>query len=228
MTSFSHGVEPTMCYPGDVVRKERVQNGAITPALQRILHALERQPNMAVADISDQAFVGVATLACGGYIRALKGRRLIHISGWRKVKGRFSTPLYSTGDKPDVARPRIDETSRDAPGMERIVDAVTRFGGLTYREIAEFSGLSPNTVKNSGYLDALVAQERIHVGRWKRSRNGPMSPVYVAGPGINAAKPAVLSSAEKNSRHRARHKALAEGAELRAQIAVMRQAQDAA
>ena len=133
---------------------------------------------------------------------------------------------YNPGDKPDVARPCIDETNREAPGMARIVAALTRFGGLTYREIAEFSGLSPNTVKNSGYLDALLAQKRIHVGRWKRSRNGPMSPVYVAGPGVNAAKPAVLNSAEKNSRHRARRKTLAEGAELRDQIAVMRHAQD--
>lgn len=193
---------------------------AITPALQRILNALERQPNLAVADISAQAFVGVSTLACGGYIRALKERRLIHISGWRKVKGRFSTPLYSMGDKPDIARPAIDNTNRDAPGMDRIVAALQRLGALTYREIAQFTGLSPNTVKNSGYLDALIAQERIHIGQWKRSRNGPMSPAYVAGPGHNAAKPAALTSGEKTQRHRIRRATDDDGHELMTQLAV--------
>lgn len=199
--------------------KNKALPETMTPALQRILRALESQPNMAVADIAAQAFVGVSTLSCGGYIRGLKERHLVHISGWRKVKGRFSTPLYSAGDKPDVPRPRIDETNRDAPGMDRIVEVLIQFGGQTYREIARFTGLSPNTVKNSGYLEALLVQKRIHIASWKRSRNGPMAPVYIAGPGTNAEKPAVLTSGEKNSRHRARLRLATEGGELKAQIA---------
>ena len=199
----------------------------ITPALERVLQALACQSNMAVVDIAAQAFVGVSTLACGGYIRALKARGLIHVSGWRKVRGRFSTPLYSVGDKPDVARPRIDDTSRSAPGMERIVDVLREFGGLTQREIAERSGLSPNTVKNSGYLDALLAQGRIHIAQWRRSRNGPMSPVYVAGPGRNAPREEVLSQDERNRRHRLRRSACADGGELKTQLAgLMRRAID--
>ena len=187
--------------------------------MQRIIRALEIKPNMSTSDIASQAFVGVSTLACGGYIRVLKERRQIHVSGWRKVKGRFSTPLYSTGNNPDVARPRIDEANRDAPGMERIVDALKLFGGLTYREIAALAGLSPNTVKNSGYLEALLIQERIHIGGWKRSRNGPMSPVYIFGSGVEAAKPATLTASEKNSRLRARPKAVTQGVGFKAQIA---------
>lgn len=197
-----------------------VPSKTITPALRRILNALERQPNLAVADISATAFVGVSTLACGGYIRALKERCLIHVSGWRKVKGRFSTPLYSIGDKPEVPRPSIDDTNRDAPGMDRIVAALVRFGAQTYREIAQFTGLSPNTVKNSGYLDALIAQERIHIGQWKRSRNGPMSPVYVAGPGTAAEKPAALTRGETAHRHRVRHTVGGDSRELATQLAV--------
>ena len=196
-----------------------VHHEIITPALQRICNALERQPNLAAADISAQAFVGISTLACGGYLRALKERRLIHISGWRKVKGRFSTPLYSLGDKPDVARPRIDDTNRDAPGMELIVDALVRFGNLTYREIAQLTGLSLHTVKNSGFLDALIAQQRIHIAQWKRSRNGPMSAVYGAGPGRNAEKPPALNAAEKSRRHRLRNTSAADGTELLTQLA---------
>ena len=111
--------------------------------------------------------------------------------------------------------------------MDRIVDVLREFGGLTQREIAERSGLSPNTVKNSGYLDALLAQGRIHIAQWRRSRNGPMSPVYVAGPGRNVPKSAVLSKDERNRRHRLRRCACADGAELKAQLAaLMGQARD--
>ncbi len=193
----------------------------MTPAQERILAVLRRQPNMAAADIAAQAFVGMSTLVCGGYIRVLKNRVFIHVSGWRKIKGRFSTPLYSIGNKPDVVRPLVDETNREAPGMERIVSVLANMGGLTYREIAKFSGLSSNTLKNSGYLRALLAQGRIHVGQWRRSRNGPMSPVYVAGPGVDAAKPPALTPGEKNRRHRCRHAKNANRNELSMQIHVL-------
>ena len=190
-----------------------------SPAMQRILGVLEQKSNMSISDISAEAFVGVSTLACGGYIAALKKRRLIYVSGWRKVKSRFSTPLYSLGLLDDVPRPRIDDSNRDAPGMRRIVETLNRYGHLTYREIAQFSGLSLNTVKNSGFLDALLVQGRIHIGDWRRSSHGPMSPVYVCGPGDAAPKPPSLTSAQKDSRHRSRLKIAAQGNGLSAQIA---------
>ena len=190
-----------------------------SPAMQRILGVLEKKSNMSISDISAEAFVGVSTLACGGYVATLKKRRCIYISGWRKVKGRFSTPLYSFGQLDDVLRPRIDDSNRDAPGMHGIVATLERYGHLTYREIAKFSGLSLNTVKNSGFLDALIAQGRIHIGDWRRSSRGPMSPVYVSGPGPAAPKPQSLTSAQKDSRHRSRLKIAAQGTGLSAQIA---------
>jgi hypothetical protein len=61
--------------------------------MQRILGVLEIKSHMSVSDISAQAFVGFATLACGGYVKPLKARQLIFISGWRKV-GR------AIGDRP--------------------------------------------------------------------------------------------------------------------------------
>ena len=139
-----------------------------SPAMQRILGVLGKKSNMSIADISAEAFVGISTLACGGYIAALKKNQRIYISGWRKIKGRFSTPLFSLGCADDVPRPRIDDSNREAPGMDSIVATLARYGKLTYREIAEFSGLSLNTVKNSGYLDALIAQARIHIDGWRR------------------------------------------------------------
>ena len=190
-----------------------------SPAMQRILGVLEKKSNMSISDLSAEAFVGVSTLACGGYIAALKKRQLIYISGWRKVKGRFSTPLYSLGKLEDVPRPRIDDSNRDAPGMRCIVATLERYGHLTYREIAQFSGLSLNTVKNSGFLDALITQERIHIGNWRRSSHGPMSPVYVCGPGPAAPKPPSLTAAQKDSRHRSRLRIAAQGTGLSSQIA---------
>ena len=190
-----------------------------SPAMLRILGVLEKKSNMSISDISAEAFVGLSTLACGGYIATLKKRRCIYISGWRKVKGRFSTPLYSLGGVDDVVRPRIDESNRDAPGMQSIVATLERYGNLTYREIAEFSGLSLNTVKNSGFLDALLAQGRIHIGSWRRSSRGPMSPVYVYGPGPAEPKPRSLTGAQKCSRHRERLRIAAKGSGLSSQMA---------
>ena len=189
-----------------------------SPAMQRILGVLGKKSNMSIADISAESFVGISTLACGGYIAALKKNQRIYISGWRKVKGRFSTPLFSLGCTDDVPRPRVDDSNREAPGMDRIVATLARYGKLTYREIAEFSDLSLNTVKNSGYLDALIAQARIHIDGWRRPAHGPMSPVYAHGPGEAAAKPQSLSGAEKCSRHRDRLRIVAQGDGLSAQL----------
>ena len=176
----------------------------VSPAMQRILAALARKPNMAASDLAEEAFVGLTTLACGGYISVLRKRGLIFISGWRKVNGRFTTPLYTGGSGVDVPRPRIDETNRDAPGMHRILEVLREFGPLTYREIAHFSGLSANTVKNSGFLNALIAQKRIHIGGWRHALNGPMSPVYHLGEGLAVDKPQPVATAEKCRQHRAR------------------------
>lgn len=186
--------------------------------MRRILAVLERKSNMSISDLSAEAFVGVSTLACGGYIRALIKQRLIYISGWRKQQGRFTTPLYSLGNHENIARPRIDETNRSAPGMLTILETLKKTGPLMYREIAEYSGLSRNTVKNSGYLDALMAQGQIHISGWKRSRNGPMSAVYSIGGGKNAPKPAPRSPAEKSRLHRHRIKLSAQDRGLAGQL----------
>ena len=196
----------------------KIPETVASPAMQRILGILGKKANMSVADISAEAFVGVTTLACGGYIATHKKRRLIYVSGWRKVKGRFSTPLYSLGELDDVPRPRIDDALRDAPGMQLIVATLARFGPLTYREIAQYSGLSRNTVKNSGFLDALVVQQRIHVSGWRRAAHGPMSPVYTLGAGQAQARPAPLNSAQKSDRHRQRTRIAAHGDGLSAQM----------
>jgi|GEM_PF-1643923 len=198
-----------------------VPHSTNSAAIQRILAVLEQKSNMSISDISAEAFVGMSTLAFGGYIRALKNQKLIYVSGWRKVKGRFSTPLFAPGNMDDVPRPKVDEKNRDAPGMHRILETLERYGTLTYREIAEFSGLSPHTVKNSGFLNALIAQNRIHIGGWRRSRNGPMSPVYCSGQGSPMEKPQPMTGVEKCRRHRIRAKVSEQGVGLALQMTLL-------
>jgi len=121
----------------------------------------------------------------------------------------------------DVPRPLVDETNRDAPGMHRKLETLERYGALTYLEIAQFSGLAKNTVKNSGYLDALIAQSRIHIGGWRHSHKGPMSPIYTHGPGAPVAKPPTMTGGERCEQHRMRAKIVAHGIGLRSQMAAL-------
>ena len=152
-----------------------------------------------------RAFVGATTLSGGGYLKAMKEAGLIHISGWqRNASGAFTTPLYSVGREEDCLRPQITKENRAAPGMERLLAAIRDVGPIDYRQAAKFAALSPNTVKNAGYLEALVSQRKIHIADWRRGRNGPMRPVYEFGPGKEAPQPNPRSRAESSRMHRRR------------------------
>ena len=61
----------------DSVAAMIIPDPVASPAMQRILQVLEKKSNMSASDLSAEAFVGVTTLACGGYIKALRARRLI-------------------------------------------------------------------------------------------------------------------------------------------------------
>lgn len=80
----------------------------------------------------------------------------------------------------------------------RLVEAIRTGGLLDYRQAAAAAALSPNTVKNAGYLDALLAQGRIHIDSWQRGRRGAPRPLFMAGPGANALRPDALSPREKS------------------------------
>ena len=189
-----------------------------SPAMQRILALLAVKADMSASDISHEAFVGMTTLACGGYLKALRARRLVHVSGWRKTLKGFVTPLFSLGDHPDLTRPKFTDKDRDSAGMNRIVATLERFGRLTYLEAAQATGLSFNTIKNARYMDILVKQKRIHIAAWRRNRAGPMVAVYSAGQGEAAEKPAPLSHAEKCRRSREKKRALSEDRSFAAQL----------
>jgi predicted ArsR family transcriptional regulator len=190
-----------------------------SPAIQRILALLAKKADMSASDISQEAFVGITTLACGGYLKALRARGMVHVSGWRKTGKGFVTPLFSLGNHADLARPKFSDEDRDSAGMSRIVDCLQQQGMLTYLEVAQASGLSANTIKNARYMDILVKQKRIHVAAWRHNRAGPMIAVYAAGNGRAAEKPAPLSHAEKCRRSREKKRALLDDRGLAAQLA---------
>ena len=189
-----------------------------SPALQRILALLARKAEMSASDISREAFVGLTTLACGGYLKALRSKQLVHVSGWRKTHKGFVTPLFSLGDHADLPRPKFTDEDRDSAGMNSIVASLKRLGMLTYLESAHATGLSPNTIKNARYMEILVKQKRIHIAVWRRNRAGPMVAVYAAGQGKPAEKPAPLSHAEKCRRSREKKRVLYEDRGLAAQL----------
>ena len=191
---------------------------ADSPAMKRLLAALKRKSNMSASDLSDEAFVGITTLACGGYLKALRARRLVHVSGWRKTRKGFVTPLFSLGDRSDIPRPKFTDDDRNSNGMTLIVSALERQGKLTYLEAAQATGLSSNTIKNARYMDILVKQRRIHIAAWRRNRAGPMIAVYAAGYGLPAPKPAALTGAEKCQRVREKERALSSDRGLTAQL----------
>lgn len=199
-----------------------------SPAMQRILALLARKSDMSASDLAREAFVGVTTLACGGYLKALRARRRVHVSGWRKSRKGFVTPLFSLGNRPDLARPKFEDEDRDSPGMRLILAALERFGVLSYLEAAQRTGLSPNTIKNARYMDILVKQERIHIAAWRRNRAGPMVAVYAAGPGRPAPKPSPLSRAENCRRSREKTRVLSQDRGITTQLASLQQAISAA
>ena len=200
-------------------------NEADSPAMKRLLAALKRKSNMSASDLSDEAFVGITTLACGGYLKALRARRLVHVSGWRKTKKGFVTPLFSLGDRSDIPRPKFTDDDRNSSGMALIVSALERQGKLTYLEAAQATGLSSNTIKNARYMDILVKQRRIHISAWRRNRAGPMIAVYAAGYALPAQKPDALTGAEKCRRVREKERALSSDRGLTAQLVSIRQSE---
>lgn len=182
-----------------------IDSPATSPAYSRILAALARQGGLTRKEISLAAFVGETTLSGGGYLQRLRQQGLIHVSGWRRsAAGAFSIPLFSLGSAPDCPRPGIDPSNRAAAGMERLCEAIRTSGPLDCQQAAAASALSPSTVKNAGYLDALVTQGQIHIHSWKRSRRGAPRPVFAFGPGENARRPMPLSQREKSRTFRER------------------------
>jgi hypothetical protein len=196
-----------------------IDNLPASPACSRILAALARRGGLTRKELAAAAYVGETTLSGGGYLQLLRLQGLIYISGWRRsAAGSFSIPQFSLGAGPDFPRPTINLSNRAAAGMERLVEAIRTHGPVDYRQAAAVAELSPNTVKNAGYLEALLAQGRIHIHDWQRGRRGAPRPLFMAGHGDNAPRPAALSPGEKSRAFRRRKLAASAADSFTAQL----------
>lgn len=74
-------------------------------ACQRIKDRLRYGP-LTPAQIADRAFVGIATLTKGGYLRAMESAKLIHIQEWQPpARSGMWTPMWALGPGPSAPRP---------------------------------------------------------------------------------------------------------------------------
>lgn len=199
----------------------KIRYDALPAAYARILSALERQSGLTREEIAEKAHVAATTLSGGGYLRHMKELGLIYISGWRRnACGAFAIAQYSAGSGRDYPRPKVSEENRAAPGMLRVLEVIDRYGPLDYRQAAKLAGLSVNTLKNAGYLDALVAQGKIYISAWRRGRHGPPRPLYETGRKQSADKPERYTPATKSRAYRSR--AVARDSSLSGQIRRMK------
>jgi hypothetical protein len=194
---------------GWAMREELAGRGVgATPAMQRILDLLRTRSPLSPREIAKYAFIAITTLEGGGYLKKMKSLGLIHIDGWLKSHNGFTTPLYAIGPKDDCPRPKFRSVDRDSQGMAKIVSVLRKHDKLDYRELARLAEVSVNTIKNSGYMTALLEQKRIHISGWKRSSRGHLNPIYSVGGDKNVPKPALLTRQEVMQRHRMRQKVL--------------------
>jgi len=73
----------------------------------------------------------------------------------------------------------------------------------TRNELAELLHCSTKTAQI--YLGFLMEDQRIHVHDWRRDHPGTPSAVYLAGPGVNKARPRAQTPRQKGRRYRERH-----------------------
>lgn len=163
-----------------------------SPATRRILATLAASGNLAFDELARAALVGVATLT-GGYLRRLRAAGLIHVSGWRRNRKGFTTPLYSVGGEADLAPPRVLAERRDWGALAAIAGVLRESGPLTCREVAIAASLSADRVKNRRYLDILVARGEAHVRAWRRDRRGDACAIYAPGRGVNVPPPGPIT-----------------------------------
>ncbi|WP_371322626.1 hypothetical protein VX159_09350 [Dechloromonas sp. ZY10] len=176
--------------------------------MQRILAVLKGQPDLNVEAIALAACVSRKTLVFGGYLKQLRQQGLIHVGAWQRNPLGGYSPLYRWGPGDDLVRPRMQRQERNSAGVRSIEQALAEHGPMGYRQLAEVTGLSRNTLKNGGYLDALLVQRRIYILRWERNPRGPMRAIYAVGQGISAPRPLPLNNAEKSRRYRERKQVL--------------------
>lgn len=113
---------------------------------------------------------------------------------------------------PDAVRVRahrlgvsLAPVRRGSAHQSLTLQLLQRVGPMRRATIAKAIGVAiGNTWK---VTDTLHARQEIHIQRWERPRSGPWSPVFAAGPGLDAPKPGKMSAEEVQRRYRERMRA---------------------
>lgn len=179
----------------------------LSPLLYRILFALRDPLGLSLEALAEATGIGSKRLTYGGYMSVLRQLKLIHIGGWQRSDDGGFQPVYRPGPGEDLPRPKVRLLDLNSAGVRLIEQALKVQGPMGYRELAGVTGLACSTLKNGGYLDALLVQRRIYIQRWERNQRGRMRAIYAAGNGPQAEPLPPFSGAEKSRRHRQRKQA---------------------
>ena len=83
----------------------------ITPVMQRVLDALNRDGDMDAHDLADAACTCGNYLSGGGLLRKMMELKLIRVSKYRRNNPGAPTPIYSTTPGESAKPPRVYSTS---------------------------------------------------------------------------------------------------------------------
>lgn len=175
----------------------RVRSIRWTAAKHRILDVLERRAcDMRV--LCELAGVAPRTLSNPGYLPALRRARLVHVCGWLERPGVQPAALYRAGPGPDVPYRARSSAERLTPLVETVLADLRANGPADAKEMAARTGRPLNSIRSGSFLRRQLELGRIHIHSWRRNHPGPLCPVFAAGHGENAPRPAPLSRAERN------------------------------
>lgn len=79
----------------------------VTPVMQRIIDALERDGDMDAFDLAEAACTCHNSLSGGGYLRKLLERGLIRVASWRRNNPGAPTPIYSVTPGAPAKKPPV-------------------------------------------------------------------------------------------------------------------------
>lgn len=91
------------------------------------------------------------------------------------------------------ARCKFDDMADEALRL------LNKHGPMNYRQYSERVGITPEAAHNR--FKRLHSAELIHIVKFVRRTSGPSTPIFAAGKGKDAERPAAFTNAEKVSRY---------------------------
>jgi hypothetical protein len=166
---------------------------------RRILAALKSGP-LTAKQLGEKLHLSRSGITI--YLKAMKEQapRLVRVAGfYPSASGQRAAPMYGLGDKPDAkyVRTRAPKGLATAADRKTQIVKVLRTKRLTAAELNDEVGLKRARI----YVIELHAEKRVHIAGWKkRDTGGSPAPIYAAGRGPDAPRPATQTVHEKCAR----------------------------